>query len=77
MTTDRAGRPPQKGRRVDSSSADELTDEPLSQEIRLLGDLVLAASRVARHLTQDEVDQLLELNGRGPGAHQARPPVGG
>ncbi len=62
---------------MDSRAADELTDEPLSQEIRLLGDLVLAASRVARHLTQDEVDQVLELNGRDAGARQAPPPVGG
>ncbi len=77
MRTDRAGRPAQKGRRVDSSPADELTDEPLSQEIRLLGDLVLAASRVARHLTQDEVDHVLELNGRDSRSRQAPPPVGG
>lgn len=62
---------------MDSSFADELTDGPLSQEIRLLGDLVLAASRVARHLTQDEVDQVLELDGRDPGARRELPPVGG
>jgi hypothetical protein len=44
---------------VDSHFARELHDAPLSEEIKLLGDLVLAASGVARHLTQDEVDQIL------------------
>lgn len=38
----------------------ELNDETLADEIRLLGDLVLAASRVTRHLTQVEVDQILK-----------------
>lgn len=40
----------------------ELNDETLDDEIRLLGDLVLAASRVTRHLTQVEVDQILNLD---------------
>lgn len=39
----------------------ELNDETLADEIRLLGDLVLAASRVTRHLTQVEVDQILKV----------------
>ena len=37
----------------------ELDDEVLSQEITLLGEVVIAASRVTQHLTQDEVDQIL------------------
>jgi hypothetical protein len=41
------------------TSRRELDDEVLSQEIRLLGDLVLAASSATQHLTDDEVDQLL------------------
>lgn len=45
---------------MNSHPAGELHDENLSQEIELLGDLVLAASRVARHLTPDEIDQILE-----------------
>ncbi len=46
---------------MDSESARELKDEALSEEIRLLGELVLAASSVTRHLTQAEVDQVLDL----------------
>ena len=46
---------------MDSESARELKDEALSGEIRLLGELVLAASSVTRHLTQAEVDQVLDL----------------
>ena len=45
---------------MDSGSSRELNDDVLSEEIRLLGELVLAASSVTRHLTQDEVDQVLE-----------------
>jgi hypothetical protein len=56
---------------VDSNSAGELNDEPLSQEIRLLGELVVAASGTTRRLTQDEVDQLLGL------AQPANPGAGG
>jgi hypothetical protein len=37
----------------------ELHSEALSEEIKLLGDLVLAASRVTRHLSEDEVGQIL------------------
>ena len=37
----------------------ELTGQPLAVEIRLLGDLVLAASQMTRHLTQAELDQVL------------------
>ena len=46
---------------MDSESARMLTDDALSEEIRLLGELVLAASSVTRHLTQAEVDQVLDL----------------
>lgn len=43
-------------------SNQELNDETLAEEIRLLGDLVLPASLVTRHLTQVEVDQVLGLD---------------
>ena len=43
----------------------ELDDEVLSQEIKLLGELVLAASSVTQHLTEDEVDQILRVHGDG------------
>ena len=46
---------------MDSESARMLTDDALSEEIRLLGELVLAASSVTRQLTQAEVDQVLEV----------------
>ena len=46
---------------MDSESARMLTDDALSEEIRLLGELVLAASSVTRQLTQAEVDQVLDL----------------
>lgn len=45
----------------------ELDDEVLSQEIRLLGDLVLAASSATQHLTEDEVDELLGVAVTGDG----------
>ncbi len=45
---------------MDRDFACELHDEELSEEIRLLGDLVVAASKVTGHLTQDEVDQILD-----------------
>ena len=41
--------------------AGELDDGALAEEIRLLGALVLAASDARRHLTPDEVDDILEL----------------
>jgi hypothetical protein len=45
---------------MSSESSDELTDDVLDAEIQLLGQLVLAASAVPRHLTPEEVDQLLD-----------------
>ena len=47
---------------MDSYSVGDLNDEPQSQEIKLLGDLVLAVSHLTRHLTEDELDQVLELD---------------
>ena len=44
-----------------SDSAPELNDHALAEEIKLLGELVLAASSLTRHLTQVEVDQVLEV----------------
>jgi hypothetical protein len=44
---------------VEPPSAPELSDDELAREIELLGVLVLAASRSPRHLTQDEVDEVL------------------
>ncbi len=38
-----------------------LNDEQLEDEIRLVGDLVLAASQHQGHLSQDEVDEVLGL----------------
>ena len=38
-----------------------LNDEQLEDEIRLVGDLVLAASQHQGHLSQDEVDEILGL----------------
>jgi hypothetical protein len=54
-----------------SDSACELHDEALSEEIRLLGAVVLAVSTVGRHLTPREVDQILELGGPTPGQRRA------
>ena len=51
----------------------ELNDETLADEIRLLGDIVLAASRVTRHLTEVEVDQILNP---GPPASEPLPATG-
>ena len=51
----------------------ELNDQVLADEIRLLGDLVLAASQVTRHLTQVEVDQVLNL---GPPVPEPLPATG-
>ena len=43
-----------------SESTEDLHDAALFHEIRLLGALVLAASDVTRHLTTNEVDEVLE-----------------
>jgi hypothetical protein len=56
---------------VDSYPVGDLNDETLSQEIRLLGDIVVAASRVARHLTQGEIDQVLDLDQPTPAPQRA------
>ena len=45
----------------------ELNDETLAEEIKLLGDLVLAASGLTRHLTPREVDKILKLDPPGCG----------
>jgi hypothetical protein len=39
-----------------------LNDEQLEDEIRLVGDLVLAASQHQGRLSQDEVDEILGLH---------------
>ena len=51
----------------------ELNDTTLAGEIRLLGDLMLAASRVTRHLTQAEVDRVLKLD---PPVNETQPTSG-
>ena len=51
----------------------ELNDKTLADEITLLGDLVLAASRMTRQLTQVEVDQVLNL---GPPVSEPLPATG-
>jgi hypothetical protein len=53
---------------VGTDSARELTDEVLAEEIELLGEVVLAGSGAARHLTQEEVDDVLHLDGPDPRA---------
>ena len=48
---------------MDSREPDQdLNDDVLSEEIELLGNLVLAASGVTRRLTQEEVDGVLQLD---------------
>ena len=39
-----------------------LHDEQLESEIRLVGDLVLAASQRERHMSQSEIDEVLGLD---------------
>ena len=70
------GQQPEKERQrtLGRDSARELNDEALAEEIMLLGDLVLAASSVARHLTQDEVDQVLKQD---PPTREPLPGAGG
>ena len=56
-----------------------LNDEQLEDEIRLVGDLVLAASQHQGHLSQDEVDEILGLQpapGAGDGAPGPEPSPG-
>lgn len=45
-----------------------LNDEQLESEIKLVGDLVLAASQSSEHLTDAEVDALLGLAAEVPAA---------
>lgn len=40
-----------------------LHDEQLENEIRLIGDLVLAASQSSDHLSQERIDELLGIDG--------------
>jgi hypothetical protein len=47
----------------DVNSVPDLTDHALDEEIHLLEQVMLAASHVTRHMTSDEVDQVLSLNG--------------
>jgi hypothetical protein len=56
-----------------------LNDEQLEDEIRLVGDLVLAASQHQGRLSQDEVDEILGLQparGDDDGAHGTQPSPG-
>jgi hypothetical protein len=52
----------------------ELTDQALDEEIQLLGELVLAASGMTRHLTPEEVDQTLGVHLAAASEHP-HPPV--
>ncbi len=45
---------------------DELSDADLDEEIRLVGELVVAASAVQRPLTPDEVDAVLGIGTEDP-----------
>jgi len=58
---------------VQPESKPELNDKTLADEILLWGDLMLAASRVTRHLTQLEVDRVLNL---GPPVSEQSPASG-
>lgn len=49
-----------------SDPQDELSDADLDEEIRLVGELVVAASGVERQLTQEEVDAVLGVSGEAP-----------
>ena len=40
-----------------------LHDEQLENEIRLVGDLVLAASQSEDHLSQEQIDEILGIPG--------------
>jgi len=55
---------------LDPQFARELDDELLCEEIKLLSDLVLAATGVTQHLTQDEADQILGCTVMGNGDDQ-------
>ena len=53
-----------------------LRDEQLENEIRLVGDLVLAASQGEDRLTQEAIDEILGLDpqaGAGDGGTEAAP----
>ena len=52
-----------------------LRDEQLENEIRLVGDLVLAASQGEDRLTQEAIDEILGLDpaAAGDGSTEARP----
>ena len=43
-----------------------LHDEQLENEIRLVGELVLAASQSEDHLSQEQIDEILGIPGAAP-----------
>jgi hypothetical protein len=43
-----------------------LHDEQLENEIRLVGELVLAASQSEDHLSQEQIDEILGVPGAAP-----------
>lgn len=47
---------------MSSQAERELDDGPLYEEIELFADLVLAASGVTRHMTEREVDRILQAH---------------
>lgn len=56
---------------MDPDSDRALHDDALATEIELLGEVVLAVSGLARHLSPDEVDRLLHLDEPPPGPSDA------
>ena len=56
----------------DAYPSRELTEDALDEEIHLLGHVVLTASSMTRHLTQDEVDETLGV----PAVPSRRRPAG-
>lgn len=66
MWTTAAGRP--GPRTLEQMKQDpSLNDEQLENEIKLVGDLVLAASQAEGPLSDDQIDELLGIDAEGDG----------
>jgi hypothetical protein len=46
--------------------AEELVDITLQDEIELVGDLVVAAAASAEHMSEDDIDRVLGIDGDDP-----------
>lgn len=65
---------PRVGRVTGAPRHDDLVDEELQQEILLVGELVVAAGSSERHLSEDEIDQVLGVRPGPPGSAAGEPP---